>query len=217
MLKNLVSGWLPANRYRKPSDWAEHVRPEADASETSDRAVPETLRDTIRKSQDALLRQQNPEDGYWNGAIFVDTTNDSDTIMLLNFLGRGNSIKVRRLANHLLNKQNPDGGWAIYDNGPSDVSATVKAYWALKFAGHTPREPRMEAARKRIKALGGIHRVNTYTKFYLALFGQYDWRGVPSIPPELMLFPKWFYFNLYEMSAWTRPIVVPLAIIWAYQ
>jgi len=216
MIKNLVSGWLSeSRRYLKPQDWADRVRPEADLP--SNRVVPEAVAETIRRSQDALLRQQNSEDGYWCGAIFGDTTIDSDTIMLLNFLGRGSSIKVRRIANHLLNKQNPDGGWPIYDNGPSDVSATVKAYWALKFAGHAPHEPRLEAARKRIKALGGVHKVNTYTKFYLALFGQYDWRGVPSIPPEIMHFPNWFYFNLYEMSAWTRPIVVPLSIVWAFQ
>ena len=216
MLKNLVSGWLAeGRRYRKPQDWADHVRPDAPAA--AEGPLPEALTQTIRRSQEALLRQQNPEEGYWCGPIFGDTTIDSDTIMLLNFLGRGNSIKVRRIANHLLNKQNPDGGWPIYDNGPSEISATVKAYWALKFAGHSPQEPCLESARKRIKALGGIHKVNSYTKFYLALFGQYDWRGVPSIPPEIMLFPKWFYFNLYEMSAWTRPIVVPLSIVWAFQ
>jgi squalene-hopene/tetraprenyl-beta-curcumene cyclase len=108
-------------------------------------------------------------------------------------------------------------GWPIYENGPSDISATVKAYWALKFAGFSTEEPALESARRAIKNLGGIHKANTYTKFYLALFGQYDWRGVPTIPPEIMLFPNWFYFNLYEMSAWTRPIVVPLSIVWAYQ
>jgi len=221
MINNLVSGWFTdSRRYRKPQDWAENARPDQDTPPLSSkeaRELPEALRQTIHRSQEALLRMQNPEDGFWCGPIFGDTTIDSDTIMLLNFLGRGNSVKVRRLANHLLNKQNPDGGWPIYDNGPSEVSATVKAYWALKFAGHAPQEPCLESARKRIKALGGIHKVNTYTKFYLALFGQYDWRGVPTIPPEIMLFPKWFYFNLYEMSAWTRPIVVPLAIIWSYQ
>lgn len=216
MLRNLVTGWLPQDRYRKPQDWADRARPGNDPA-AGEGAVPARVQEAVRRAQQALLRMQNREDGYWCGPIFGDTTIDSDTIMLLNFLGRGGSVKVRKIANHLMNKQNPDGGWAIYDNGPSDVSATVKAYWALKFAGHSPNEPRMEAARRRIKALGGIHKVNTYTKFYLAVFGQYDWRGVPSIPPELMLFPKWFYFNLYEMSAWTRPIVVPLAIIWSYQ
>ncbi len=217
MLKNLVSGWMPqSRRYRKPDNWAENARPSSESAAEAAQA-PAELNEAVRRSQEAILRLQNPEDGYWCAPLFGDTTIDSDTIMLLNFLGRGSSIKVRRIANHLLNKQNPDGGWPIYDNGPSEVSATVKAYWALKFAGHAPHEPCLEAARRRIKALGGIHKVNTYTKFYLALFGQYDWRGVPSIPPEIMLFPKWFYFNLYEMSAWTRPIVVPLSIVWAFQ
>ncbi|MBI4371364.1 MAG: squalene--hopene cyclase [Elusimicrobia bacterium] len=181
------------------------------------REVPERLAQAVRRSQDAILRMQNPEDGWWCAPLLGDTTIDSDTIMLLNLLGRGASIKARRIANHLLNQQNSDGGWPIYRNGPSEVSATVKAYWALKFAGHAPHEPRLEAARRCIKRLGGIHKINTYTKLYLALFGQYSWRGVPTIPPEIMLFPRWFYFNVHEMSAWTRAIVVPLAIVWARQ
>jgi len=214
----MVTGWLSAGRrYRKPQDWAEQIRPETGPAHSSHAGVPDKLRDCLLRSQEAVLRMQNPEDGYWCALLFGDTTIDSDTIMLLNFLGRGSSVKIRRLANHLLNQQNPDGGWPIYRHGPSDVSATVKAYWALKFAGHAPHEPRLEAARRRIKALGGIHKVNTYSKFYLAMFGQYDWAGVPSIPPEIMLFPNWFYFNLYEMSAWTRAIVVPLSIVWATQ
>ncbi|MDE2492257.1 MAG: squalene--hopene cyclase, partial [Elusimicrobia bacterium] len=215
MIKTLASGWL-GDRDRKPADWADHVRPEP-ASSSSKTDAPAPLREALRRAQEAILRLQNREDGYWCAPLFGDTTIDADTVMLLNFLGRGSSIKVRRLANHLLAEQNADGGWPIYKNGPSDISATVKAYWALKFAGHAPAEPRLSAARAAIKRLGGIHKVNTYTKFYLALFGQYDWRGVPSIPPEIMLFPNWFYFNLYEMSAWTRPIVVPLSIVWAYQ
>ena len=63
--------------------------------------------------------------------------------------------------------------------------------------------------------LGGIHQINSYAKFYLALFGLYDWAGVPAIPPEIMFFPNWFYFNIYEMSSWTRGIVIPLSIVWA--
>lgn len=186
-----------------------------ETSTAPETASPE-LKDAIKRGQDALLRSQNRDEGYWCADLFGDTTIDSDTIMLLNFLGRGASVKVRRLAGHLLNEQLADGGWPIYKNGPSEISATVKAYWALKFAGHKPDEPRMQAARRKIRELGGIHKVNTYTKFYLACFGQYDWRGVPTIPPELMLFPKWFYFNIYEMSAWTRSIVVPLSIVWSF-
>ena len=216
MIKNLVTGWLPGKKTGNPEGIVENLRPDLGDSQAAEGARGD-VRDTIKKGQDALLRMQNREDGYWHAPLRGDSTTTSDTVMLLNFLGRGASVKVRRYANFLLNAQRPDGGWPIYKNGPSDISATVKAYWALKFAGHSPNEPRLAAARKKIKELGGIHKVNTYTKFYMALFGQYDWRGVPTIPPELMLFPNWFYFNIYEMSAWTRSIVVPLSIVWAYQ
>ena len=95
------------------------------------------------------------------------------------------------------------------------MSATVKAYWALKLAGFAPDHPALVRARARIQELGGIHRVKTYLKFYLALFGLYEWEGVPTIPPEMMLFPSWFPFNIYALSAWTRAIVIPLSVIWA--
>ncbi|MBI5629477.1 MAG: squalene--hopene cyclase [Elusimicrobia bacterium] len=218
MIRNLMSGWMDQSfrLYRKPKDWAENLRPPFACLEPGD-SIPEALRRAVAKAQEALLHRQNHDDGYWCAPLRADTTLESDTIMLLNFLGRGSSIKVRRLANQILSRQMPDGGWPIHPSGPADISATVKAYWALKFAGYSAQEPRMALARRKIKELGGVHRVNTYTKFYMALFGQYDWRGVPSIPPELMLFPNWFYFNIYQMSAWTRSIVVPLSIVWAYQ
>ncbi|MFA6029059.1 MAG: squalene--hopene cyclase [Elusimicrobiota bacterium] len=216
MVRKYVQDWLaPFGRpmFRKPRQWAERLKPSAD--EGSEHEVPSVLEEAIRKSQEALLRRQNTEDGYWLADLRADTTIDSDTVMLLNFLGRGDSPKVRRYANFILEQQNADGGWPIYRNGPSEISATVKAYWALKFAGRGPEEPSMRRARERIAKLGGIHKVNTYSKFYMAMWGLYDWRGVPSIPPELMLFPNWFYFNIYEMSSWTRAIVVPLTIIWS--
>jgi squalene-hopene/tetraprenyl-beta-curcumene cyclase len=215
MIKALMSVFT-GRKDSKPKDWAQNLKPRMDRPNPAIGA-PADLRETIKKAQNALLKMQHPEQGYWYSALKADTTLESDTVMLLNFLGRGSSVKVRRLANRILSQQLPDGGWPIFRNGPSEISATVKAYWALKFAGHAPNEPRMAAARKKIKELGGIHKVNTYTKFYMALFGQYDWRGVPTIPPELMLFPNWFYFNIYEMSAWTRSIVVPLSIVWSYQ
>ncbi|MBI5882930.1 MAG: squalene--hopene cyclase [Elusimicrobia bacterium] len=213
-----VSAWLTPSRwiYRKPKDWAENLRPDL-ADPHPDAAIPEDLQTAVLRAQNAVLQQQNQEEGYWCGPLRADTTIDSDTIMLLNFLGRGSSIKVRRFANRILKAQLSDGGWPIYPSGPADISATVKAYWALKFAGHSPNEPSMVRARRRIRELGGIHKVNTYTKFYLAIFGQYDWAGVPTIPPELMLFPNWFYFNIYQMSSWTRSIVVPLSVVWASQ
>ncbi|MBI4051623.1 MAG: squalene--hopene cyclase [Elusimicrobia bacterium] len=175
----------------------------------------EELQESVSKAQQALLKKQNFEDGYWCADLRADTTLESDYIMLLNFMGQGQSPKIQKLARFILSEQLADGGWPIYRKGPAELSATVKAYWALKFAGHHMDESPMRLARKKIWELGGIHRVNTYQKLYMALFGQYGWEGVPAIPPEMMLFPKWFYFNIYEMSSWTRAIVIPLSVLWA--
>ncbi|MBI3548357.1 MAG: squalene--hopene cyclase [Elusimicrobia bacterium] len=216
MVKRMVSDWLvPFGRpmFHKPKEWAKNLKPGSLSAELEDH--PEHLEEAIDRSQAALLGEQNLGDGYWCGPLRADTTLESDTIMLLHFLGRQDSPKIKRFARFILSQQLPDGGWPIFRNGPADISATVKAYWALKFAGHNAEEPALVKARERIRALGGIHRVNTYSKFYMAIFGQYDWRGVPTILPELMLFPNWFYFNIYQMSAWTRSIVVPLSIVWA--
>ena len=186
MIKNIVSDWLTSKggQYRKPKDWADNLRPSL-ASPAKEGEIPKDLKNTILRAQNALLEQQNPEEGYWCGPLKADTTLESDTIMLLNFLGRGDAVKVKRLAQHILSEKLPDGGWPIYKNGPAEISATVKAYWALKFAGTSAQDPILARARKKIRDLGGIHKVNTYTKFYMAVFGQYDWRGVPTIPPEL--------------------------------
>ncbi|MFH1724456.1 MAG: squalene--hopene cyclase [Elusimicrobiota bacterium] len=216
MVRRLVSEWLAPfgqPHFRKPMQWAENLRPNAEGELTAD--LPHALQESIRNAQAALLRKQNAHDGYWCAELRADTTLESDTIMLLNFLGQGDSPKVPRLARYILGEQLQDGGWPIYKNGPADISATVKAYWALKFAGYDADHPSLAKARARIRELGGIHHVNTYSKFYMAVFGIYDWRGVPSIPPEIMVFPNWFYFNIYEMSSWTRAIVVPLSITWA--
>src|SRR3989344_5428600 len=171
----------------------------------------------ILRAQEALLRKQDPESGFWAVPLRADTTLESDTITLYAYMGwlEKKKEKIQKLSNYILSEQLACGGWNIYRNGPAEISATVKAYWALKIAGHSQDAPYMHKARKRILELGGIHKINSYSKFYMALFGIYDWRGVPAIPTELMLFPKFFYFNIFEMSAWTRGIVIPLAIVWS--
>ncbi len=141
MVRRMVSDWLTPfgkPQFRKPSGWAESLKPDTSTENPSD--TPKNLREGIRKAQESLLRKQNFEDGYWCAELRADTTLESDTIMLLNFLGRGDSPKVRRLAKFILSEQNADGGWPIYRNGPSEISATVKAYWALKFAGFLPED-----------------------------------------------------------------------------
>ena len=109
-------------------------------------------------------------------------------------------------------RQLPDGGFNIYVEGPSELNATIKAYFALKVAGTAPEDPRMRKARERILALGGLQAANSYVKLNLNLFNLYPREYCPSVPPEVMLMPARF---LYQMSAWTRAIVVSLAIVHA--
>ncbi len=155
------------------------------------------------------------EDGYWCGELEADTTLESDYILLHALLGTGNPERFEKAARYILEHQNEDGGWSIYAGGPSNISASVKAYFGLKLAGYTADHPALARARKKILAMGGVPKVNTFTKIYLCFFGQYDYDAVPAIPPEIILFPKWFWFNIYEISSWSRAILVPLSIAYA--
>jgi squalene-hopene/tetraprenyl-beta-curcumene cyclase len=169
----------------------------------------------IDASRRYLFSIQDREEGYWCGELGADTTLVSDYILLHRLLGTDDSIRTQKCANEILNRQNEDGGWPIYNAGPSNISASVKAYFALKMAGHNLDHPQLQKARERILALGGVTEVNTFTKIYLCFLGQYDYDAVPAIPPEIVLFPNWFWFNLYEISSWSRAILVPLSIAYA--
>lgn len=215
--ERLLPGFSRDNLFVKPEGWDKFFHRNG-SNGNIHKNGPEKLLDlVIARSQEWLLSKQNPEAGFWSAPLLADVTLECDTLTLYAYMGwlQTKKDKVRRMANFILSKQLPDGGWNIYKNGPSEISATVKGYWALKIAGHSAESPCMAKARQRISELGGIHKINSYAKFYMALFGLYDWRGVPAIPTELMLFPKWFYFNIYEMSAWTRGIVIPLSIVWS--
>ncbi|HXY50458.1 MAG TPA: squalene--hopene cyclase [Terriglobales bacterium] len=162
-----------------------------------------------------FLFSQQHEDGYWCGELEADTTLESDYILLHTLLGTADPALIEKAARYILEHQNEDGGWSIYAGGPSNVSASVKAYFGLKLAGYAAGHPALELARKRILELGGVTEVNTFTKIYLCFFGQYDYDAVPAIPPEIVLFPNWFWFNIYEISSWSRAILVPLSICYA--
>lgn len=166
----------------------------------------------INKAQQYILGKQNKSDGHWVGILGSDTTVTADYIMLMHFLGKIDKEKQGKAANLLLKEQLSDGGWNIYHGGPSEISASVKAYFALKLAGFSSSEPFMQKARKCILDLGGIMKANCFTKIYLAMFGQVNWQAVPAVPAEMILFPPGFYFSIYEMSYWSRCIVVPLSI-----
>ncbi len=168
----------------------------------------------IERARDYLFTQQH-EDGYWCGELEADTTLESDYIAIHTLLGTGNPSRMQRAVPEIIRHQNEDGGWPIYTGGPSNISASVKAYFALKLMGYKPDHPALERARTKILEMGGATECNTFTKIYLCFLGQYDWEAVPAVPPEIVLFPNWFWFNLYEISSWSRAILVPLSIAYA--
>jgi squalene-hopene/tetraprenyl-beta-curcumene cyclase len=170
------------------------------------------LEQSIERGADHLLSLQ-ADQGYWVGELEADSTLESDYLYYLYVLGKADSARIEKLANYVRRKQLPDGGWNIYPGGPSELNATCKAYFALKLAGDNPKSPRMVQARETVLRLGGLERSNSYVRFYLALAGALGWELVPAILPEMMLLPNWFYLNIYEMSSWTRGIVIPMAIL----
>ena len=167
---------------------------------------------TIQRSQDYLLNAQLP-DGYWQGELRIDCTLVADTICFKHWDGKVDEVWQRKAVNHLLNLQLPEGGWNIYHGGPAEVNATIKSYLALKLAGLKEADPRMSRARSVLLNLGGVPRMNTFSKLYLALLGLFPWKYLPTIPCEVILIGNWFYLNFHEMSNWTRSIIVPLSII----
>ncbi len=170
------------------------------------------LEAAIVRSQDHLLGLQKPE-GYWVGELMVDSTLVSDMIAYHHWDGKVDEKWQRKAVDHLFSMQLPDGGWNLYYGGPSEVNATVKGYLALKLAGVPATDPRMLRAREVALSLGGLLRMNTFSRLYLALLGLFPWDYVPTIPCEVLLIGKWFHVNFWEMSSWTRSMLVPLSII----
>lgn len=168
----------------------------------------------IDRSQGFFLTTQAPE-GFWAGELQANVTLNAEYIMFRHFLGHIDPEREDKSVRHILRTQQPDGGWNIYYGGPSELSATVEAYFALKLAGCSPDASYMKKARKRIRAKGGVEKSRVFTKINLALFGQYPWEGIPSMPVEMMFLPTGFYFNIFEFSSWTRSVIIPLMVIFA--
>jgi squalene-hopene/tetraprenyl-beta-curcumene cyclase len=168
----------------------------------------------IVQSREFLLSQQHPE-GYWGGELEADSMLEADYIFLHTLLESGDPGRLKRAFTEMMRYQNADGSWSIYPGGPGNISLSVKCYFSAKLMGVGADDPRLRTCRAWILAHGGVVACNTFTKMYLCALGQYDYDAVPAIPPEIVLFPNWFYFNIYEISAWSRSILVPLAIIYA--
>jgi squalene-hopene/tetraprenyl-beta-curcumene cyclase len=176
--------------------------------------IEQRVDDAVVQGLECLLSIQSRE-GYWLGELGADTTLESDYIFYLSVLGR--TDRIGKLANRIRGRQLPDGGWNIYQGGPSELNATVKAFFALKLAGDAGSAAHMVLARQRVRELGGIERTNSFVRLYLALAGVIDWDMVLAMPPELLLVPRCLRLNIYEMSSWTRAIVIPLTILYAHK
>lgn len=171
----------------------------------------------IHRASNALLERQFRE-GYWWADLRADTTLESDYILMELWLhppvngvwNPPNRARIGRAVEAILDRQLEDGGFNVYLHGPSEVSASIKAYFALKVAGFTASDARMQRLRERILELGGLQAANSYVRINLSLFGLFPREACPSIPPEIALLP----FNfIYQMSSWTRAIVMALSIV----
>src|SRR2546425_263718 len=176
-------------------------------------AVVTVLNDAIARAQAYLLPHQAPE-GHWVGELEANTTITSEYLLLCHLIDRVDRPKEAKAVRYLRRAQLSDGGWSLFEGGPANLSATIKAYFAMRMAGVSVDDPALAAARERIREMGGPVRADVFTKILLALFGEYDWNGVPAMPVEIMLLPRpFFLFNIYEVSYWSRTVIVPLLII----
>ena len=184
---------------------------EAQASRIS-QGLRDAVARTVERSQGYFARTQSPE-GYWWGELESNSTMEAEYLMLTHFLGIGDVYTWRKLANHLLKTQREDGTWGQYYGSPGDLSTSVECYFALKLAGVSPDDPRMIKAREFILSKGGVPQARVFTKIWLALFGQWNWKDVPTLPPEMALLPSWAPMNLYDFSSWARATMLPLSIV----
>ena len=171
-----------------------------------------TLDETVASAKTALAALQR-DDGHWVFELEADATIPAETILLFHFLGTPEPDLESKIAVYLRRIQNDDGSWPLFAEGAGDISATVKAYYALKLAGDDTEAEHMARARKWVLVHGGAERSNVFTRITLALFEQLPWRAVPTIPVEIMLLPRWFPFHLEKVSYWSRTVIVPLLIL----
>jgi squalene-hopene/tetraprenyl-beta-curcumene cyclase len=173
------------------------------------------LETAIASATDALLARQQP-DGHWVFELEADATIPAEYVLLAHYLGeRADPALEAKIAVYLRRIQGDHGGWPLFHGGAFDMSASVKAYFALKMIGDAPDTPHMRRAREAILARGGASGSNVFTRILLSLYGILAWRSVPMMPVEIMLLPRWFPFHLTKISYWGRTVIVPLLVLMA--
>ncbi len=176
----------------------------------------DALAEAVRRAADALAHRQHP-DGHWLFELEADATIPAEYVLLEHFLARIDAPLEAKIGVYLRSIQGDHGGWPLFHDGVFNLSASVKAYYALKAIGDDPDAPHMARARAAILDAGGAERSNVFTRAQLALFGQVPWRAVPVMPLEIMHLPLWFPFHLSKVSYWSRTVIVPLLVLMALQ
>lgn len=173
--------------------------------------------DSVLDAAAVLLASKQRDDGHWIFELEADVTIPAEYVMLQRFINRPLAPKVaERLTSYILERQLPDGSWPLHAvDGNANISASVKAYLALKLLGYDKQASQMVKARQIILALGGAEKCNVFTRITLALFGQIPWHTPPAMPIEIMLLPRWFFFHLSKVAYWSRTVIVPLLILYA--
>ncbi len=166
----------------------------------------------IGAASQALCDRQQP-DGHWVFELEADATVPAEYVLLQHYLDEIDEAEETKIGAYLRAAQNEDGGWPLFAEGETDVSCTVKSYYALKMIGDKAQAPHMRRAREAVLARGGAARSNVFTRFTLSLFGQVPWRACPIMPAEIMFLPRWFPFHLSKVSYWSRTVIAPLVIL----
>ncbi len=173
------------------------------------------LNSCIERAMDWSLRNQAPE-GYWIGGADTNCCMEAEWIMAMYFMGLEDHPNMKRVVKAILNEQRDDGSWEIYYKAPTgDINTTVECYTALRIAGLDPDSQVLSRARRWILKNGGLKNIRVFTKYWLALLGEWPWEHTANMPPEIIFLPCWMPLNIYDFASWARATIVPLSILCA--
>ncbi|MGC8743056.1 MAG: squalene--hopene cyclase [Verrucomicrobiia bacterium] len=173
------------------------------------RAVDSAISEAIQ-----WLQREQHEEGYWVGILESNSCMEAQWVLAMHFLGIENDPKMPGIIKAILREQRPDGSWEVYHEAPDgDINTTVECYAALRSVGFKPDDEPLKKARQWILSHGGLKKIRNFTKFWLALIGEWPWEYTPAVPPEIIFVPVWAPFNIYWFASWARATIVPLAIL----